>query len=420
MLSYFKATLMGCALALPVFASDLAHDDKGANAPASGGKSMRAFLAHGADRLSVADPVKPESEEKKPAKKAEDEAKPHDKHAAGKPADDAPASDDHHVAADGHVGLKEKSPSEPGGDQAGEKPHEDSSPSKKDGNADVVPASEHDEKSAGIAEDHSPTAIEPAEVASHAAPDPNGSGHAETVDAGSHDKPAAHQGEVHWTYEGDGGPENWGDLKEEYATCKIGTAQSPIDVSAGTDSEFRELGASYTSVPLSVLHNGHTVQFNTDGAGAIVLGGVTFKLAQVHFHAPSEHTVDHTHAPLEAHFVHKSDSGALAVVGVFLYPGASNPALEALMLHLPEHETPVATYEDVKINPSDLLPKDQHFTWYLGSLTTPPCSEGVNWHVMRTSIEASKEQIDRMASVMGMNARPVQDVHGRRVASASD
>ena len=230
-------------------------------------------------------------------------------------------------------------------------------------------------------------------------------------------KPSGHDGAPHWTYDGEMGAAHWGEMSKAFSACSAGRVQSPIDIKVETQHGKRDLVAHYRPVPLAVLHNGHTVQFNTDGSGEMMLNGVAFQLLQIHFHTPSEHVFNGEHAPLEAHFVHRSAGGALAVIGVFIVPGAENSALSALMTHLPDHETPLEHHADVDIDPSALLPHELKFTWYLGSLTTPPCSEGVNWHVMETPITASPDQIARLEHAMGMNARPVQQVFGRVVVA---
>jgi carbonic anhydrase len=287
--------------------------------------------------------------------------------------------------------------------------------------AAVSPGGDHGAPSA--AGDHT----EPKHRDDHAAPKPD-DGHA-AAPIGDHAAPAAaadahaapkkadHGGAPHWTYVGEHGADHWGEMSQEFAACSKGRVQSPIDIKADTRPGKRDLSAQYGPVPLAVLHNGHTVQFNTDGAGEMMLNGVAFQLLQIHFHTPSEHVFNGQHAPLEAHFVHKSAGGALAVIGVFIVPGAENRALSALISHLPEHETPVKTYAEVEIDPADLLPPERAFTWYLGSLTTPPCTEGVNWHVMAQPITASADQIARLERAMGMNARPVQQVLGRVVVA---
>lgn len=230
----------------------------------------------------------------------------------------------------------------------------------------------------------------------------------------------ASEAKSHWTYTGEEGPQHWGDLSAEYATCGTGHMQSPIDLADAEATGSIKLATDYKPVPLVVLNNGHTVQFNTEGGGTLSEAGVTYDLLQVHFHAPSEHVVNGKHAPLEAHFVHRSKDGALSVIGVFIVEGKANPALAALIKYLPTKVTPATPIEGVTIDPNDLLPASMAMYRYMGSLTTPPCSEGVNWHVLSTDITASKEQIEALSAVLHMNARPVQPLNERLLVAPAE
>lgn len=223
----------------------------------------------------------------------------------------------------------------------------------------------------------------------------------------------ASETKVHWSYSGEEGPQQWGNLSAEYATCGTGQMQSPVDLGDIDATGSIKLAAVYKPVPLVILNNGHTIQFNTDGAGMLSEAGIAYDLLQVHFHAPSEHVIKGEPAPLEAHFVHRSADGALSVIGVFIVEGAANPALATLIAHLPTKVTPATPIKGATIDPNDLLPADMAMYRYMGSLTTPPCSEGVNWHVLSTSVTASKEQIAKLSAALHMNARPVQPLHDR-------
>jgi len=224
----------------------------------------------------------------------------------------------------------------------------------------------------------------------------------------------------HWSYSGEDGPAHWGDLAAEYATCGTGHMQSPIDLGDAEATGSIKLAADYKAVPLVVLNNGHTVQFNTEDGGTLTEAGVTYDLLQVHFHAPSEHVVNGKPAPLEAHFVHRSKDGALSVIGVFIVEGKANPALATLIKYLPTQVTPATPVEGVTINPNDLLPASMAMYRYMGSLTTPPCSEGVSWHVLSTDITASKERIEALSAVLHMNARPVQPLNDRLLVAPAE
>ena len=214
----------------------------------------------------------------------------------------------------------------------------------------------------------------------------------------------------HWSYEGDTGPEHWADA------CK-GSAQTPIDLAQTNSKGPVAYSVSYKPVPLAVRNLGHTIQFSGEDAGALIEAGVEYKLIQVHFHTPSEHVVDGKHYPLEGHFVHVSDKGALSVLGAFFTEGAENPALATLLKHMPKKPGGMIPIEGASIDPNALLPKDQAIYRYNGSLTTPPCSEGVQWHVLATPVTASKKQIEAIRKLEGMNARPVQKLNDRLVVA---
>lgn len=223
----------------------------------------------------------------------------------------------------------------------------------------------------------------------------------------------------HWTYAGEHGPAHWADLDPAYATCAVGQYQSPIDLGAGGEEASAPVEAQYETIPLTVLNNGHTVQITAEAAGRLQSSGTTYDLVQVHFHAPSEHVIDGRPVPVEAHFVHKAADGRLAVLGVFVVAGAENPALAALLPHMPATATPAQTFPAVSIDLNMLLPADRSVYRYGGSLTTPPCTEGVAWHVLKAPVTASPLQIETLSQVLHGNARPVQPLNGRLLTAPS-
>jgi len=217
----------------------------------------------------------------------------------------------------------------------------------------------------------------------------------------------------HWTYEGEEGPENWGQLGDTYATCGTGKSQSPIDVSAPSEQDLANIAFHYQPSEVNILNNGHTVQVNYDAGSYIELDGVRYDVAQFHFHAPSEHAVDGNLFAAEIHIVHKSADGTLAVVGILLDEGAQNDAFQPFIDNLPAEKSD-AKDAGVSINAADLLPSVQTTFRYSGSLTTPPCTEGVNWLLMTTPVELSATQIETLASLFeGGNNRPVQPLSDR-------
>ncbi|HFC54420.1 MAG TPA: carbonic anhydrase family protein [Gammaproteobacteria bacterium] len=235
-------------------------------------------------------------------------------------------------------------------------------------------------------------------------------------DTGDKDKEHA---VAHWGYEGAGGPQHWGDLKEEFAFCKTGKKQSPIDIStsAVSKADLPAIEFHYQEAPLSMVNNGHTIQVNYPAGSSIKVGDATYELLQFHFHAPSEHTVDGKPFAMVAHLVHKSAEGNLGVVGVLMKEGNSNPALEPLWKVMPKQSGEKVDSKDITVSASALLPEDRSYYSYSGSLTTPPCSEGVSWMVLKNPVEVSTEQVAALAALFGNNARPVQELHDRTVSA---
>ena len=227
-----------------------------------------------------------------------------------------------------------------------------------------------------------------------------------------------------WHYEGAEGPANWSKLSPKFAACGEGQYQSPIDIAKPTGDAT---GARRTNFPPAAIHfvhgehvadginNGHTIQINYHDADTLTLGGVTYRLDQFHFHSPSEHTVDGKSFPMEMHLVHKSADGKLAVVGVFITEGAHNKSFDPLWANLPAQKGVETHYQSIDVDTDSLLPTTRTSYRYDGSLTTPTCSEGVSWLVMRTPIELSSEQIAAFARIIKDNNRPVQKLNGRTI-----
>lgn len=232
--------------------------------------------------------------------------------------------------------------------------------------------------------------------------------------------PAFASGDVHWTYSGHGGPEHWGDLKPEFATCRTGKMQSPIDLAQANTAGQIPVRAEYKPAPLTILNNGHTVQVNFPAGSTMTSAGQEFYLLQVHFHTPSEEAINGKRYPMVAHFVHKDAKGALGVLGVLFEEGAANSELAKIIAAAPKHEKEAAPVAGVTINPADLIPSTLNVYRFQGSLTTPPCSEGVNWHVAQTTVTASADQIRAMNTIMGNNARPLQALNGRLVVAPAN
>lgn len=216
----------------------------------------------------------------------------------------------------------------------------------------------------------------------------------------------------HWDYEGAGAPDKWGQLQADFRACDLGLQQSPIDLRDARPASMESIDLTFVEMPLRVLNNGHTIQVNCTPGSGMRIGAERYELVQFHFHHPSEHLLDGTRFELECHFVHRSAGGALAVIGLLLRPGAANPTLQAVWDVMPAAEGPEIAAA-ARINAGDLLPRDRSYFRYNGSLTTPPCSEGVLWTVLKTPVEAAPEQLRRFALLFPGNARPVQNLARR-------
>ncbi|XBQ15387.1 MAG: carbonic anhydrase family protein [Oceanicaulis sp.] len=217
-----------------------------------------------------------------------------------------------------------------------------------------------------------------------------------------------------WSYEGEAGPANWADLDERYQVCETGNRQSPIDLGE-TPIETEETAAIRWNEAVNASIDGRGIAFKVtfEEAGGLMLGDEAYELIQMHFHAGSEHTAEGERYPLEAHFVHQSEGGDLAVVGVFFERGDPSPVLNAIIASLPDG--PRVTDMDAALSLDMLLPEDRRAWRYEGSLTTPPCTEGVQWIVFETPATAAGEQIEEIAAYHPGNYRPIQSTGDREV-----
>lgn len=238
-----------------------------------------------------------------------------------------------------------------------------------------------------------------------------------TLGCGEEDTDTDEETAAHWTYEGESGPEYWGDLDEEWATCLEGLEQSPVDLdSALAAEELDEILTSYSASGVHIINNGHSIQYNYDEGSEVLIGDHAYGLLQFHFHASSEHEVDGMPYEMEMHLVHSDDAGNLAVLGVFITEGEENADLSAAGWDmLPAAEGDTFEDDEGSIDATVLIPGG--LTWrYTGSLTTPPCTEGVNWTVFQTPITLSASQIAAFTDLYDANHRPVQDLNGRDVS----
>lgn len=220
---------------------------------------------------------------------------------------------------------------------------------------------------------------------------------------------------THWTYSGPEGPEHWGELTPEYSTCTTGKNQSPINLTHMIKGDLPKIKVNYKVGGNTLLNNGHTIQVNYAPGSSITVGGRSFELKQLHFHSPSENTIEGQSFPMEAHFVHADKDGNLTVIAVMFKYGKHNTELEKAWAQIPNIEGK-STVLNKAVNATDLLPHDYGYYRFSGSLTTPPCSEGVNWIVMKSFDTASKEQIEKFVHALHHNNnRPTKPLNNRMV-----
>ena len=221
----------------------------------------------------------------------------------------------------------------------------------------------------------------------------------------------------HWSYED---AKEWGEHDPAYRACAIGGEQSPVDLKGTIKADIHAPILSWKPQAFKLVNNGHTIQANAAPGSFATSENREFELKQFHFHTPSEHAVQGKRAQMEAHFVHAEDGGELLVLGVLLEPGSKNiknKAFAALMAAAPETEGEAEL--KAPVDAASLLPKKRHFFRYEGSLTTPPCSEVVNWNVFVSPVAVAAGDIEIFKKLFPMNARPLQPLHRRMVLRSS-
>jgi carbonic anhydrase len=229
-----------------------------------------------------------------------------------------------------------------------------------------------------------------------------------------------HGGEVHWSYDGENGPQNWAKLKPEFSLCGIGKRQSPIAIQneSTLQGPAEPLQFNYTPSRGVVVNNGHTVQVDVDGENSIAVRNANYKLLQFHFHTPSEEMINSKRYSMVAHLVHKNEAGQLAVVAVLMEQGEANPFIDKVWTYMPLDNNDRVRMPEGLLDVADFLPKDQRYYQFMGSLTTPPCTEGVLWMVLKQPVKISAAQYRLFRQQFPLNARPVQPVNGRPVREA--
>jgi len=228
--------------------------------------------------------------------------------------------------------------------------------------------------------------------------------------------------QVHWGYGPNNGPSRWGKLNKDWRLCAEGKQQSPIDLAGAQPKKMDAMKLELPTANLKIvrqthvlhaLDNGHTIQINYDGGETLEIGGHSFALRQYHFHSPSEHTVNGRRYPMEMHLVHLSQDKKIAVIGVFIEEGRHNEAFDRIWSNLPTQTGQEVHIENVQVDIDHILPENKSTYRYRGSLTTPPCSEGVGWFVYVDPIELSRDQIQAFRDIFQGNNRPIQPLNHR-------
>ncbi|MBF0441949.1 MAG: carbonic anhydrase family protein [Oligoflexales bacterium] len=233
----------------------------------------------------------------------------------------------------------------------------------------------------------------------------------------SHDdhsqKESSEKGAAHWGYQGPIGPDNWGDLSPEFETCKKGVHQSPIDIDKRS-ATLKNLRFTYKKSMINLVDNGHTIKADYEKGSTIEYNGNRYQLVQFHFHSPSEHEINGVSYPLEIHFVHSNEKGELTVLGVMGEKGdIPHREIDKLWQGLSKEEGSEKRERKISVNAFNLYPMNKKAYSYMGSLTTPPCTENVTWYVFKDSIKVSQDQIQTFRKLYSGNNRPVQPINGR-------
>ena len=226
------------------------------------------------------------------------------------------------------------------------------------------------------------------------------------------------QWKTHWTYEGPTGADHWGDVDAEYAACKVGKEQSPVDIQDTEKAELPSIRFEYRSGPLRIINNGYTavrVNYAPGNGNFLIVGDKRYELTQFHFHHPSEEYIHGKPFDMVAHLMHQANDGKVAAVAVLLMAGRANAIVHQLWDHMSNTPGKEEVIAGVEVDPTGLLPRETSYYTYMGSLTAPPCSEGVTWFVLKTPVDISAEEISAFAALYPHDVRPLQPLNGRVV-----
>ncbi len=222
----------------------------------------------------------------------------------------------------------------------------------------------------------------------------------------------------HWSYEGETGPANWGKINSDWAKCAVGDRQSPIDIRDGMKVDLEPIVFDYKPSSFSVIDNGHTIQVNVSGGNYLTIQNRMYELLQFHFHRPSEERINGKGFEMVVHMVHKDSEGKLGVLAVLLERGRTHSLIQTIWNNLPLEKNDVVQ-PSLVIDPNELLPQRRDYYTYMGSLTTPPCSEGVLWMVLKQPMQASPAQMALFSRLYPLNARPIQPSSGRVIKESN-
>jgi carbonic anhydrase len=223
---------------------------------------------------------------------------------------------------------------------------------------------------------------------------------------------------THWSYEGESGPANWSKINSDWAKCGTGKRQSPIDIRDGIKVDLEQITFDYHPSSFSEVDNGHTIQVTVGGGNFITIGNRTYELMQFHFHRPSEERINGKGTEMVVHLVHKDVEGKLAVVAVLLERGQQHSLIQTVWNNLPLEKHEVVS-PSIVLDLKEVLPERRDYFTFMGSLTTPPCTEGVLWVVMKQTMQASPAQMALFSRLYPLNARPVQSSSGRVIKESN-
>ena len=221
-----------------------------------------------------------------------------------------------------------------------------------------------------------------------------------------------------WSYEGELGPANWSKINVDWAKCGTGNRQSPIDLRDGIKVNLEQISFDYHPSSFSEINNGHTIQVTVGGGNFITVGNTVYELQEFHFHRPSEEKINGRGTEMVIHLVHKSAEGKIAIIAVLLERGQPHRLMQTIWDNLPLEKFD-AVSPSIVIDPTDALPERREYFTYMGSLTEPPCTEGVLWMVFKQPMQASPAQMALFSRLYPLNARPVQSTAGRLIKESN-